>query len=203
MTDTSPRPSDEELLEQAQAGNISTNELIERLRKRYGDLLTRYATRLRLQDVDAEDAVNTTYEVVVTHFKDFKTQGPGCVRGWLFEIHRRRCLGVMTDRWRRAEKERRLPSEITQPPNAKDGDPAQSVEASDWADYLQAMIEDCLSQLHSGQVYVIVRRHAGEKLRSIARSLRLADSTVHERYARGLAKLRSCLEKKGVYYESS
>jgi RNA polymerase sigma-70 factor (ECF subfamily) len=184
------KPTDEELVEAFQSGDVSAFDL---LVERWERKIRGAIYRILGSDEDARDLCQEAFLKAFRSLPNFKQQAR--FSSWLYQI----ALNLCRDRMRR-RKGRKLvslddpaadhSSLLRQEPTARDG--VESVE-------MARLVADAVAALPEEQREVIVlKEYQGLTFVEIAEALDLPTSTVKTRLYRGLVQLREALERKGI-----
>ena len=184
------KPSDEELVQAFQAGDLSAfDTLVERWERKIRGAIY----RILGSDEDARDICQEAFLKAFRSLPQFKQQAR--FSSWLYQIALNLCRDRM--RRRRGKKIVSLDDPMTdhsnllrQEPSGRDG--VESLE-------LARFVSDAVAELPEEQREVIVlKEYQGLTFVEIAEALDLPTSTVKTRLYRGLVQLREALERKGI-----
>lgn len=201
--DTVDRFSDEQLMARLQQGQT---DALDELYKRYARKLYAFCNNVvRVQGAhDPEDLVQDVFVRVIKAAHTFDPQ-KASFRTWLFRIARNRCIDVA----RRAQILTFLPlgkkaalDEDLEPLAAEDTlvDGDADVEQAVNRTVVVEAVRNCIQALENrDEKQAIVLYYLGDKVyREIAEILGKSTSTAKNRVRAAQAKVRHCLEQKGI-----
>jgi RNA polymerase sigma-70 factor (ECF subfamily) len=185
-------PSDEELVEAFQTGDLSA---FDELQRRWDRKIQGAVYRLMGSEDEARDLCQETFLKAYRALRGFKREAR--FSSWLYQI----ALNVCRDRMRRKKKNRGLVSldemdENGTPLPARPGPSALDlVEASDLARAVSAAVGELSDEQRE---VIVLKEYEGLTFLEIADVLGLPISTVKTRLYRGLDQLREQLERRGI-----
>ena len=185
------RVTDEELVEQARAGDEDAAIAIyERYKVDIYDYLRRNS---RFTAADPDDLFQGVWQQV---FKDIDTFDPerGRLRAWLYGIARNQ----LRPTWRAAKRRREdAVEDISVHADRQLSSPEQAVARQQ----VLAHLEACIDALPEDKREIVLQRMMGLSHQEIAALLELSSANSRARYSRALKLLAECLERKGVRHE--
>lgn len=167
---------------------------LEDLMDTHGDAVLRFCIRVLGDHELAEDARQQTFEEAL---RDFDRVEPRSLCGWLFGIARYRCLDAIRKQQRGASRISSDEEAVMNTHDPDDGPSARIVHAQS-----ALALEECLQSL-SPQVRttVLMRYQTDLTYEELAVQLSSTPGALQMKVARALAKLRKCLESKGVFHD--
>ncbi len=177
-----PEPTDAELAHRVTHGPDPTAA--------FDDLYGRHAARLLafLRDrfpALADDLAQEAWARALDRLRKGSAAEMTNLRGWLFRI----AANAGTDQYRRARAEPLDPA--AEPPDPDHVAPLAAMLDAERRD----VVARCLDKLDAGYRAVIVAGSAGEKPVDTAARLGITRELVDQRKSRGLAALRTCVER--------
>lgn len=183
-------PSDEELVDAFQAGDLSAFDI---LLRRWDRKIQGAICRLIGSEEDARDLCQETFLKAYRSLRSFK--GEARFSSWLYQI----ALNACRDRMRRRRGKTLVSLEGLEEsgsvPLASEPSALDLVEANDLARAVAAAVAALPDEQRE---VIILKEYQGLTFLEIAEVLGLPTSTVKTRLYRGLGQLRERLERQGV-----
>jgi RNA polymerase sigma-70 factor (ECF subfamily) len=167
---------------------------LEDLMDTHGDAVLRYCI-CKLGDHEvAEDARQQTF---LEALRDFDRVEPRSLGAWLFGIAKNRCLDAIRSQQRHASRIENDEEAVMNTHDPGSGPSARIEHAQS-----TAALEECLQSLQPEvRMAVRMRYHTDLTYEELAVQLSSTPGALQMKVARALAKLRECLESKGVFHD--
>lgn len=163
------------------------------LMRAHGDAVLGFCVRVLGDHQLAEEVRQQTF---LEAFRDFdRVQDRSSLRAWLFGIASHRCLDALRNRQRRSKWIENDDQVVINTHDPGSGPSEQVAHAQ-----LTSVLEDCLAALSPEvRMTVLVRFQTELTYEELAVRLATRADALQMRVTRALAKLRRCLETKGVH----